>query len=261
MSPLADPAYVAQQYADANRFDARAELYRRFSKAPESWHAFVLRGLALDPGMRVLEVGCGPGNLWGENAARLPKDLTLTLVDASPGMLAQARERLAAAGVSARFAHMDVQRLDLPSESFDVAVANHVLYHVPDRARALAELRRVLRPRGRVMVATNGADHLAEVGRLIERFDVPSSFSDAGGFTLEDARREVSAVFGDVRMHERRDVLRVTDAAVLVAWIRSTVPPGRDAARELAAIERQVSQQGELPITVSAGFALGTRAA
>jgi hypothetical protein len=62
-------------------------------------------------------------------------------------------------------------------------------------------------------------------------------------------------------VHERRDVLRVTDAAVLVAWIRSTVPAGRDATRELGALEREVSTQAQLAITVSAGVALGTHAA
>ena len=100
-------------------------------------------------GAEVLEVGCGTGALWANVAPLLP-DLRLTLTDLSEGMLAAAERavspltNVAVAGVRT----CDVQELPFPDRSFDVAVANHMLYHVPDPLLAAAELARVLRPGG-----------------------------------------------------------------------------------------------------------------
>jgi SAM-dependent methyltransferase len=227
----------------------------------------VFAQLGLEPEMRVLEVGCGPGNLWRANAAALPDGVELTLVDSSPGMLREARERLQSANVRARFAEMDAQRLDLPSESFDLVVANHMLYHVPDRSAALAEFRRVLRPGGRVVVGTNGAEHLREVGALIERFAVLEWLgrdSLASGFDLDAALREVSGHFASVELRRRDDTLRVTAAEPLIAWIRSALPADRCDSAELRALGEwlrgEIERRGEFRVSVCAGVALGVRA-
>ena len=96
-------------------------------------------------GRRVLELGCGPGNLWrGEPA--LPSGLALTLTDLSTGMLSEARNRIGELETFS-YASCDAQSLPFPDERFDVIVANHMLYHVPDKARALAEMRRTLEHR------------------------------------------------------------------------------------------------------------------
>jgi ubiquinone/menaquinone biosynthesis C-methylase UbiE len=77
-------------------------------------------------------------------------------------MAAEAAAGLAGDG---RFSmrRMDVQALDLPDAAFDAVVANWMLYHVPDRPRALAEIRRVLRPGGTLFSATNGDAHVREI--------------------------------------------------------------------------------------------------
>ena len=54
-------------------------------------------------------------------------------------------------------------RLPFEADTFDAVVANHMLYHVPDRAQALAEMQRVLKPGGQVYLATNGLAHLREL--------------------------------------------------------------------------------------------------
>ena len=96
---------------------------------------------------QVLELGCGPGHFWRDTRDLRPAGWRVVCSDLSPGMVAEARAALAGeAGLS--FAAADAQALPLADASFEVVMANFMLYHVPDRPRALAEICRVLRPGG-----------------------------------------------------------------------------------------------------------------
>jgi ubiquinone/menaquinone biosynthesis C-methylase UbiE len=263
---LADPEHVAEQYGDASRFDARVQLYK-FSTEPQSWLQWVFDRLHLKSGDCVLEVGCGTANIWRENARRIPPGIDLVLSDASAGMLAEAQARLAQSNLRARFEIMDAQSLAVRSESFDIVLANHMLYHVPDRAAALAEFRRVLRPDARVAVATNGSSHLWELRQLLDRFLVRSGFLRANSrveaFDLDAAVREVSAHFEEVEEHRRDDTLVVTELDSLLSYIRSMVPAAeQDSPRliELAEyLRREIGTKGSFTISVRAGVVLGVR--
>jgi ubiquinone/menaquinone biosynthesis C-methylase UbiE len=102
--------------------------------------------LALPAACRVLELGAGPGDLWRKNAGRIPPGGEVTLSDLSPGMVETARGALAAVPHPFAFAMVDAQAIPFPDATFDVVIASFMLYHVPDRSRALAEIRRVLTP-------------------------------------------------------------------------------------------------------------------
>jgi len=99
------------------------------------------------PGMRLLDLACGPGNLTRRLAAKVGPSGQVTGVDLSTGMITLARAR--AAG-NTRFEVMDIEDLHLPSGSFDGAVCGHGLQFVPNLAKALREARRVLRPGARL---------------------------------------------------------------------------------------------------------------
>ena len=171
MARLTDLRYLREeQYKTPANLSARAGLHERFSTAPGAWLPWVMDQIALLPGERVLEVGGGPGGLWRENAGRLPAGLQVCFGDFSPGMLRSARERLnGLRGFG--FANLDAQNLPLPAGAFDLVIANHMLYHVPDLPRAVRELARMLRPGGRLCAATNGARHMAEFYALMHTFD------------------------------------------------------------------------------------------
>jgi len=205
----------------------------------------------------VLEVGCGPGDLWHANLDRLP-DVSLTLLDLSPGMVEAARE---AVGDRAELAVADVQELPFPDGRFDLVVANHMLYHVPERAQALAELHRVLRPGGRLVAATNGAGHLRELDELAGGGDRPGM----RGFTrfgLENGAEQLGeAGFAEVGVEVYDDALEVTEATPLVAYLNSmALRPGDEA---VARIERDVAEtiarSGSFHITKSQGLVRGRK--
>jgi SAM-dependent methyltransferase len=155
-----DPVVVRNEYASEAGLRARASIYGGTFGAGDT-RRIALEAVREAGPRRVLEVGCG----WGEFAARTVEELGVELVaiDQSERMVELARER----GVDARVG--DVQDLPFGDGEFDVAVANWMLYHVPDLDGGLAELARVLRPGGRLVAATNSLDHLGELWDLVGR--------------------------------------------------------------------------------------------
>jgi ubiquinone/menaquinone biosynthesis C-methylase UbiE len=102
------------------------------------------------------------GQMWNRGAlGREPRPVdpsrSLTLADSSDGMLRAARVSL---GNRVEYVLADVGALPFPDATFDVVVANHMLYHMPDRPRAFAEIQRVLAPAGAFHCSTNGRGHL-----------------------------------------------------------------------------------------------------
>jgi len=185
-----DPELVRREYATEAGLVARASVYQGVA-GPDAREVALAAVREAAP-TRVLEVGCG----WGEFAARIAEELgaEVVAIDQSPRMVELARER----DVDARVG--DVQELPFGDGEFDCAVANWMLYHVPDLDRGLSELARVLRTGGRLVAATNSLDHLGELWTLggRDRRDEPVRFFS------ETAEEPLRCHFASI---ERRDVV------------------------------------------------------
>lgn len=220
---IADTQFVTGQYQNAKNLNARIQLHRRFSTNKYGWHRWVFDQFSFLPQSRVLELGCGSGELWLENIDRIPAEWEITLSDSSAGILQQARQSLDHRR-RLRFEISDAQFIPFESRSFDGVVANHMLYHVPDRNKALSEMRRVLKPEGSVYVSTVGQGHLQEIADLLGRFDpqlVRWGASAADSFVLENGAAELAYWFADVTLHHYGDSLLVTEIAPLIDYILS----------------------------------------
>ncbi|MFI0740703.1 methyltransferase domain-containing protein [Streptomyces sp. NPDC021100] len=115
--------------------------------------------LALRPGERVLDAGCGPGYLLEEMARETGPDGVLRGVDVSASMLDLARRRCGGDG-RVGLEEGRCEELPFPDGSFDAVVSSQVLEYVEDVEGALAEFARVLRPGGRVVVLDTDWDSL-----------------------------------------------------------------------------------------------------
>lgn len=178
-----DADAVRREYADETGLSARLALWAR-RPGPQPQEVAFAEAMAAAP-RRVIEVGCGRGE-FAEALVRA--GIEVIAVDQSPRMA----ELTAARGVDARVG--DIQELPFPAASFDAAVANFMLYHVPDLDRGLSELARVLRPAGVLVAATNSVRQLAEMWELIGR-----DLSDRAGLFMRETgepilRRHFSAV-------------------------------------------------------------------
>lgn len=264
-----DPGFVARQYRDASNLGARIALHQCFSTNDHPWQRWVFDQFELPPARRVLELGCGPGNLWVENMDRIPEGWSLTLTDASPGMVREAEGRL---GSDRRFEFRVADAQDLPFEDdiFDAVVANHMLYHVLDRTGAFSEIVRVLGPGGHLYAATNGEGHMREMGPMLRALDpshpAGSFFRDLPGFSLENGAKQLSLWFSEVSLRRYEDALAVTEAKPLTDYLLSGAAADA-AARELAAdqfrrraaeltdhLERELASRGEIRITKDTGL-------
>jgi SAM-dependent methyltransferase len=142
-------------------------------------------------------------------------------------MLKEARHGLSEC-VKFKFCQIDAQELPFPQNSFDVVIANHMLYHVPDIDQTVKDIRRVLKPDGVFLAATNGRDHMREVyeigNRLIPELDVKhrSKFS-IDSFTLENGRSKIGGHFLKIEKDIFDDSLKVTNATLLRNYILSIV--------------------------------------
>jgi SAM-dependent methyltransferase len=211
----------AAQYATDANLRARMALHARFATNPVPWMRWVFDQLALREGESVLEVGCGTGALWVGNADRTPAGCTLRLTDASAAMVDAARDALSRAHVEAQVEVMSAESLAVGTASQEVVVANHMLYHVADLRRALAEIRRVLRPSGRLVASTNGRRHMIELDDLAEEVVRAERDRLVERFGLENGADVLGATFDDVTLRGREDALEVTDADALVAYVAS----------------------------------------
>ncbi len=157
MSALNNPALVREEYADEARLARRAAV-QGTSTGPNA-RDVAFEAVAEGDPRRVLEVGPGQGELAGRIAGELGAEVYA--VDQSPRMVELTRDR----GVEAIVG--DVQDLPFADGAFDCVLAAWVLFHVPDLNRALREVRRVLRPGGRLVAATNSQRTLAELWDLV----------------------------------------------------------------------------------------------
>lgn len=179
---LDDPEAVRREYADETGLSVRTAIWGRRSGQQPLDIAFDEVIAALP--RRVLEVGCGRG----EFAERLAQaGVEVIAIDQSPRMV----ELTSARGVDARLG--DVEELSFGDGVFDVAVANFMLYHVPDLERGLAELARV----APVLVATtNGREHMVEMWQLVGR-DRWTETADL--FMVENGAGYLAPYFDSVR--------------------------------------------------------------
>jgi ubiquinone/menaquinone biosynthesis C-methylase UbiE len=189
-----DREVVRAEYADERGLAARKSIWARRT-GPPVFDVVFAELTALGPA-RVLEVGAGAGEFAERVAAA---GIAVVAVDQSERMVELTKAR----GVAAEVA--DVQALPFPDRSFDVAVANFMLYHVGDIHRGLAELARVAPA---LVATTNGVDQLKEmwdvVGRNIdERYEL---------FMRETGEELLRAHYAHVRMIDLPATVEMTAA-------------------------------------------------
>ena len=261
MSRFTDPQYLkSDQYKDSSNLDARVEIHKRFSTNSYGWMNWVFDHLLVLPAdAKILELGCGPGYLWKENAARIPAAWDITLSDLSAGMIDSAWRNLVVTGRNYKFKEIDAQSIPYPDGTFDLVIANHMLYHVPDRPQALTEIRRVLKDDGRLMAATVGETHLKEMGAWIKRASIePRQGKFTQPFTLENGGEQLRAFFSNVTMDRYEDNLKVTEVAPLLEYIRSMISAEHLSAEEMTKLESEframLAKDGEIFITKDSGL-------
>lgn len=265
------PEYLrASQYASGSNLNARIRIHQCYSTNPIGLPRWIFSHMQLPADAEILEVGCGVGNQWLSILDLVPPGWKLTLTDFSAGMLAEAEQSLSGKIPNLRFQVADAQELPFPDASFDAIVANHMLYHVPNRPQAFAEFCRVLRPGGKLYAATNGRHHMTALYAWADRFGLDTASVAAvafrvGSFSLENGAEQLAPYFRDVRMEPYHDALEITEAGPLIDYVASILPADlldEDLLKLVAFqkwIEAEIAARGAVHIPKAAGLFIATR--
>jgi SAM-dependent methyltransferase len=224
--PVTGRRFLSQSaYADDRNLRSRMSIYayaerparRRPRTAAVPW----------DGTQVVADIGCGNGldlrPLVTEGRCRHAIG-----VDLSAGMLRTLADLRGSGRLS--LVQADAQRLPLGDNSADVALAMHMLYHVPDIPAAVAELRRVTRPGGMVLASTNSTETLTEIYDLLDaaltrQLGRPASGRPALSFTTESGAGLLGGQFADVRLLEYDLPLAFPGPEPVIAYLDSTREP------------------------------------
>lgn len=257
-----DAAFLRNvQYATANNLAARQAIYLyQQPRIPIYDWALDLAELAGDE--TILDIGCGNGGYLASLYRHGHAGATVGL-DFSMGMLESTRMAASEGGRAQLVVQGDAAALPFSTGSADVALAMHMLYHVPDRARALEELRRVVQPGGRVLLVLNGSAHLAELRALVREalVDTGRAASAAAAESIDlDGGEKLASERFTVERYDSRAQLVVPEVAPVLAYVRSmnfiqSSMPEEDSLLRLveSRVSEQIAAEGAFRITTAAG--------
>jgi ubiquinone/menaquinone biosynthesis C-methylase UbiE len=219
---MRDQAILAKQYQDSANLEIRRNFHKKYGTNSISFPDWILGYLKVFNGCRGLEVGCGTGSLW-ENAPEITAAFSeLVLTDISTGMTAAAEKRFAG-WPNVKVQALDVLTLPFADRSFDLVVANSMLYHVQDVDAALSQIHRVLRDDGVLYATTFGKEGLLQfIHRgMFEMGLAESKEIDDISFSLENGAELLQKHFSKLNIAYYDNHLEVSDVRDLIAYIFS----------------------------------------
>ena len=211
------------QYGTAQNLNSRVALHKLFSTNKLGWGNWVFQNYRLKPNQSILELGCGNAGMWKDNMEKIPRGTRLVLSDLSSGMLDAAK----AATISLDFVEykvIDAQEIPFDDNTFDIVIANHMLYHVPDIEMALSEIKRILRHDGSFHATTIGKDNFREIVDILHGFDERIDFAQNSittAFGLETGGEKLYKFFDSVKIARYEDSLHITQAQPLIGYVLS----------------------------------------
>jgi len=216
---------LIEQYENASNLRARINIHEMFSVNKYGWMRWYFDQLKLPKQCTILELGCGDANLWDKNSDRIPRDLDITLSDFSKGMLSDAKINLGKKSENFKFQIIDTEDIPYDKGSFDIVIANHMLYHVGNIQKALSEIHRVLKPGGYFYASTVGQNHMMEIRDIMSMFksetmDIKSS-EITSRFKLENGIEKLEKWFDNIEMKRYEDNLIVTEATPIIDYMFS----------------------------------------
>lgn len=215
---------LKSQYLNATNITARIQLHRDFSQNRQGWFPWIYQNCQIRPSMNILELGCGNGALWAENLQKLPSPITITLSDISEGMLRDARRNIGQEDSRFLFQCFDCHQIPFPPQSFDLVIANHLLFYCQDISQVCQEIARVLKPKGRFLCSTYGTKHMKEISNLVQEFDsriVLAADNLYEHFGLENGKNILEKHFSSVECIQFKDEIFLDQPEPLIQYILS----------------------------------------
>ena len=173
--------------------------------------------------IEILELGCGEGSLWLENKDKLPENVHITLSDISEGMIRDIRRNLDG---DARFSYetFDCHNIPAKATTYDIVIANHLLFYCDDMEQVCKEVKRVLKPSGTFLCSTYGSKHMKEITELVQKFDkriILAAENLYDRFGLQNGTKILEKYFSKIQIQTYEDEIIINHAEPLIEYILS----------------------------------------
>jgi SAM-dependent methyltransferase len=216
---------TSSAYADDRKIRSRMAIYAYAETAADPrWRT---SEIPWDGTQIVADVGCGNGFDLRQIVPQGRCGHAIG-VDLSAGMLRSLQDLRQSGGLS--LVQADAQHLPLPDRTVDVAMAMHMLYHVPDIPAAIRELRRITKPGGTVLASTNSPAHLAEIDGLLgaaisSQLSRPVDAMPALSFTTQTGAAMLGQEFSSVTLRTLEMPLAIPSAQPVISYVASIREP------------------------------------
>jgi SAM-dependent methyltransferase len=270
--------------AQVRHLNTRIRIQEALRTHAQNWFEWIYDQLYLPEASSLLDLGCGPADLWILNLYRLPQSWQILLSDLSLPMIKTARESpLVGVGqftcVVSDASNLpfravrrledkagEVQTTNNPADpssyttGFDAVLAIGLLDLVQDRAATLQEIKRVLKPEGHLYASAGGQAHLKEMEDLVKPFLPEVDYGgDPNRFGLQNGQAILSDWFSNVERYDYQDELVFTEPGSLLAYALSEKQVREGLAGELRLeffrfLEREFSRRGEVRVTNHKGL-------
>ena len=214
---------IRQRFIDLSNLSAEIKFIDQLN-SDKNWYQWAFERLNLKRGERVLELGCGEGALWYKNESSLPPSMNVVLTEVTDDLLSSAEQNLLGKFPHFKFGVMELDKLTFADESFDVVIANHVLFFSKNVDVVLAEVDRVLKRGGRFYCSTIAATHMKELEMLIKNYNSSVELGKTEqlqNFGYEKAKSLLEEQFVQVQCDHYNDELMLHHGDDLLNYIYS----------------------------------------
>lgn len=247
-----------EQYRTANNLKIRIDLHNTYSINKQGWFSWVYHSIDFSKVNRLLEIGCGTGDLWKQLNFDL-RHREIFLTDKSSTILEKARENL---GNTFNYMVMDGENLTFKKDYFDAVIANHVVFYFNDVNKGLSEIQRVLHKDGLFYCSAYGKQHMREIHEIMYKYNPRIKLVENNlyeKFGLENGKEILEKYFDDVELQLYEDGLVIGEAQPLIDYILSC--PGNqkeiiggNLINFVSYIENIIKEKGSIKITKQVGL-------
>jgi len=218
---LSDKEFVREQYTNPDKIDCRIAFHNNNSENKYGLHKWLYDQMQINDGNIFLELGCGLGTLWIENSKKIPSSIEVIMSDLSIGMINSCRKSLIGIG-NFKYLVTDAQNIPIMDNTIDAIIANHMLYHIQDKNVALSEIKRILKPNGKLYTSTNGINNMKELTEIVIKVNPDLVWwNTTNTFPLDEGSSLLGNWFSNVELRRYKDSLIISDPDELITYILS----------------------------------------
>ena len=210
---------VSLQYKDSKNLNQRISIHDKYSTNKQGFGNWIFSNYKILKGVSILELGCGTCNMWIKRDKEIDMASKIVLSDISLGMIEESKKNLSMYS-KIEYKNINIENIPYEDESFDIVIANMMLYHVSNIDNALKEVRRVLKKGGVFYCATYGENGIVPyLATILSSCGMKDNSNK--NFTLQNGKSYLDKVFNDVIRLDYEDSLEVTDVDDIIDYLYS----------------------------------------